>query len=131
MESCDLTEGISGDDGRVLGRQANSKLVLGEDPEDVLLELDQAHGLVARLLDGGGEAVPDLAVGRSPLHQVVGHPGAAVVTRRVPGQQARLVGDLRDVEGGRRARLVCVIDGSFDGLFIDHTLFCQTGCKLN
>lgn len=70
----------------MLCRQANSKLVLSEDPEDVLLELDEADGLVARLLDGGGEAVPDLAIGRPSLHQVVGHPGAAVVTRRVPGQ---------------------------------------------
>lgn len=78
----------------MLGRQANAKLVLCEDSEDVLLELDQADGLVARLLDGGGEAVPDLTVGRSPLHQVVGHPGAAVIARRIPGQQARLVGDL-------------------------------------
>lgn len=130
VESCDLTKGVSGDDGRVLGWQAYSKLVLGEDPEDVLLKLDKADGLVARLLDGGGEAVPDLAVGCSPLHQVVGHSGAAVVTRRVPCQQARLVGDLRDVEGGRRAGLVCVINGSIIGLFIDHTLFCQTCCKL-
>lgn len=93
-ESCDLTKGVSGDDGWVLGRQADAKLVLGEDSEDVLLELDQANGLVARLLDGGGEAVPDLAVGCSPLHQVVGHSGAAVIAWRVPGQQARLVGDL-------------------------------------
>lgn len=91
---CDLTKGVSGDDGWVLGRQADAKLVLGKDSEDVLLELDQADGLVACLLDGGGEAVPDLAVSCSPLHQVVGHPGAAVITWRVPGQQARLVGDL-------------------------------------
>lgn len=109
-QSRDLTEGVSGDDGRVLGRQADAKLVLSEDSEDVLLEPDQAHGLVARLLDGGGEAVPDLAVGRSPLHQVVGHPGATVVARRIPGQQAGLVGDLRDVECGGRAGLVCGTD---------------------
>lgn len=93
-ESCDLTKGVSGDDGWVLGWQANSELVLREDPEYVLLELDKADGLVVCLLDGGREAVPDLAVGRSPLHQVVGHPGAAIVTWGVPGQQARLVGDL-------------------------------------
>lgn len=105
-ESCDLTKGISGDDGRVLGGKADSKLVLGKDPEDVLLKLDEANSLVARLLDGGGEAVPDLTVGRSPFHQVVGHSRATVIARRVPGQQARLVGDLRDIKGGRRARFV-------------------------
>lgn len=52
--------------------------------------------------------MPDLAVGSASLYDVVGDSGAAVVTWRVPGQEAGLVGDLRDVEGSRRTGLICV-----------------------
>lgn len=52
--------------------------------------------------------MPDLAVGSTTLNDVVGDSGAAVVTWRVPGQEAGLVGDLRDVEGSRRTGLICV-----------------------
>lgn len=52
--------------------------------------------------------MPDLAVGSSPLDDVVGDSGAAVVAGRVPGQEAGLVGDLRNVKGSRRTRLICL-----------------------
>lgn len=87
---------------------ANTKLVLSKDSEDVLLELDQTHSFVCGLFDGGGQAVPDLTVGGTALNNVVGDSGATIVTRRVPGQEAGLVGDLRDVEGSRWTRLICV-----------------------
>lgn len=87
---------------------ANTKLVLSEDSEDVFLELDQAHRFVCGLFNGGGQPVPDLAVDSSAFHDVVGDSRAAVVTWRVPGQEGGLVGDLRDVKGSRRARLICV-----------------------
>lgn len=52
--------------------------------------------------------MPDLAVGSAALNNVVGDSGAAVITWRVPGQEAGLVSDLRDVKGGRRTGLICV-----------------------
>jgi len=85
----------------------NTKLVLSEDSEDVLLEFNQAHSFVGGQFNGGGQPVPDRAVGGPALHDVVGHSGAAVVTRGVPGQEAGLVGDLRDVKGSRGAGFIC------------------------
>lgn len=85
----------------------NTKLVLSERSEDVLLELDQADCLVRGLFDGGGQPVPDLAVDSSAFHDVVGNSGTAVVAWRVPGQEAGFIGDLRNVEGSRRTRFVC------------------------
>lgn len=102
------TEGVSGNDGWVLSWWANTKLVLSEDSEDIFLELDKAHRFVCGLFNGGGQPVPDLAVGSSALHNVVGDSRAAVITWRVPGQEGGLVGDLRDVKGSWRARLICV-----------------------
>lgn len=52
--------------------------------------------------------MPDLTVGSSAFNNVVGDSGAAVVTRRVPGQEAGLVGDLRNVEGSGGSGLICV-----------------------
>lgn len=98
----------------MLSWRTNTKLVLSEDSKDVLLELDQVHGFVGGQFDGGGQPVPDLAVGGSALHDVVGDSRAAVVTRRVPGQEARLVGDLRDVESSRRAGFICATKLSFN-----------------
>lgn len=92
----------------MFSRWANTKLVLSEDSEDVLLELDQIHSFVRGLFNGGGQPMPDLAVGGSALNDVVGDSGAAIVTWRVPGQEAGLVGDLRDVKGSRRTGLICV-----------------------
>lgn len=92
----------------MLSRCAHAKLVLSKDPEDVLLEFDQSHGPVGGLFDGGGQAVPDLAVGSAALNDVVGDSGAAVITGRVPGQEAGVVGDLRDVKGRGGTGLVCV-----------------------
>lgn len=86
----------------------HTKLVLSKGSEDVLLELDQTHSFVCGLFNGGGQPVPDLTVGGPALHNVIGDSGAAVVTRRVPGQEAGFVGDLRDVEGSRRTGLICV-----------------------
>ena len=97
----------------MFSRWTNTKLVLCEDSEDVLLELDQTHGFVGGLFDGGGQTVPDLAVGSSALDNVVGDSGAAVIPRRVPGQEAGLIGDLRDVEGSWRTRLICVWEEYF------------------
>lgn len=92
----------------MISRWADTKLVLSKGSEDVLLELDQAHSFVRGLFNGGGQPVPDLTVGSPALNDVVGDFGAAIVTRRVPGQEAGLIGDLRDVEGSRRAGLICV-----------------------
>lgn len=100
------TEGVFGSDGWVLSRWTDTKLVLSKCSEDVVLELDQAHSFVCGLFDGGGQSVPDFAVGGTALHNVVGHFGAAIVTWRIPGQEAGLVGDLRNVKGSRRTRLI-------------------------
>lgn len=56
----------------MISRWANTKLVLSKDSEDVLLELDQIHGFVRGLFNGGGQSVPDLALGGSALNDVVG-----------------------------------------------------------
>lgn len=52
--------------------------------------------------------MPDLTVGSSALNNVVGDFGAAVITWRVPGEEAGLVGDLRNVEGSGGAGFICV-----------------------
>lgn len=88
-------------------RWADAKLVLSENSENVLLEFDQADSFVCGLFDGGGQPVPDLAVGSSALHDVVGNSGAAIIAWGVPGQETGFIGDLRNVEGSRGARLVC------------------------
>lgn len=52
--------------------------------------------------------MPDLAVGSAALNNIVGDSGAAIITWRVPGQEAGLVSDLRDVKGSWRTGLICV-----------------------
>lgn len=52
--------------------------------------------------------MPDLAVSSAALNNIICDSGASVISWWVPGQEARLVGDLRDVEGCRRTRLVYV-----------------------
>lgn len=86
----------------------NPKLVLSKDPEDVLLEFDQSHSSVGGLFDSGGQPVPDLAVSSTALYDIVGYSGATIITWRVPGQEAGIVGDLGDIKGSRRTRLICV-----------------------
>lgn len=87
---------------------ANTKLVLSKDPEYVFLEFDQSHSSVSGLFDSGGQPVPDLTVSSTALHNVIGYSGATIITRRVPGQETGIIGDLRDVKGSRRTRLICV-----------------------
>lgn len=87
--------------------RAHTELVLSKDSEDVLLELDEAHGLVGGLFDGGGQAVPDLAVDSSALYNVVGDSRATIIPWRIPGKEAGLICDLRDVEGGWRTGFIC------------------------
>lgn len=102
------TKGISGYDSWVFGLDADTKLVLSEDSKDVFLELNQPHSFVGGLFNGGGEAVPDLAVCSAALNDIVGDSGAAIITWRVPGQEAGLVCDIRDVKSSRRTRLICL-----------------------
>lgn len=87
---------------------ADTKLVLSKDSKDVFLELNQPHSFVHGLLNGGGQPVPDLAVDSAALNDIVGDSGAAIVTWRVPGQEAGIVCDLRDVKSSRRTGLICV-----------------------
>lgn len=87
---------------------ANTKLVLSKDPEYVFLEFDQSHSSVGGLFDGGGQPVPDLAVSSTALHNIIGYSGAPIITWGVPGQEAGIIGDLGDVKGSGRTRLVCV-----------------------
>lgn len=92
----------------MFSRWANTKLVLSKDSKDVFLKFDQAYSFVCGLFNGGGQPVPDLALCSTALNDVVGYSGTAIVTWRVPGQEAGLVGDLRDVKGSWRTRLICV-----------------------
>lgn len=101
------TKWIFGNDRRVLCSSSHTKLVLSKDSEDVLLKLDEARGFVGGLFDGGGQAVPDLAVHSSALHDVVGDSRAAIIAWRIPGEEARLVCDLGYIKGGRRTGLIC------------------------
>ena len=50
--------------------------------------------------------MPDFAFCSATLDYVVGDLGASIVSGGVPGQEAGLVGDFRDVEGSRRTRLI-------------------------
>lgn len=86
---------------------ANTKLVLSKDPEDVFLEFDQSHSSVSGLFDSGGQPVPDLAVSSAALYNIIGYSGAAIISWRVPGQETGFIGDLRDVKGSGRTRLIC------------------------
>lgn len=85
----------------------NTKLVLSEHSEDVLLEGRKVEGLVVSLFDSGGELVPDLAFCGSPLHYVVSDLCTSIISGRVPGQETGLVGDLRDIKRSWRTRLIC------------------------
>lgn len=51
--------------------------------------------------------MPDLTVSRPALHYVVGDLGATVITRRIPGQEAGFIGNIRNVKSSRRARFIC------------------------
>lgn len=86
----------------------NTKLVLSKDPEYIFFELDQAHSFVCGLFHSGGQPVPDLTVSSTALNDVIGDPGATVIAWRVPRQEAGVIGDLGDVEGSWRTRLVCM-----------------------
>lgn len=103
-----FTEGVSGDDGRVLSWCANTKLVLSKDPEYIFLEFDQSLGPVSGVLDSGRQPVPDLAVSSTPLNNIIGYSGATIITWRVPGQETGIVGDLRNVKGSGRTWLIWV-----------------------
>lgn len=65
----------------------NTKLVLSEHSEDVLLEGRKVEGLVVSLFVSGGELVPYFAVCGSPLHNVVGDLCTTIISRRAPGQE--------------------------------------------
>lgn len=52
--------------------------------------------------------MPDLAVGSTPLNNIIGYSGATIITWRVPGQETGIVGDLRDVKGSGGTWLICV-----------------------
>lgn len=51
--------------------------------------------------------MPDFAVSRPALHNVVGDLGAAIITRRIPGQEAGFIGDIRNVKSSWRTRFIC------------------------
>lgn len=51
--------------------------------------------------------MPDLTVSSTALNNIIGYSGASIITWRVPGQEAGIIGDLRNVKGSGRARLIC------------------------
>lgn len=87
-------------------RFADAVLVLSADPEDVLLQSCELTCLEGGVFHRGRKLHPFLFVRQPTLHDVVGDCRAAVVPGRVPRHEARLVGDLGDVEGGRRAGFI-------------------------
>lgn len=100
------TKGVSSSNWSMLCCGANAKLILSKDSEDVILESNQVGCLVCGLFNSGRELVPDLTVCGLPLNNVVGYFRATIVTRGIPGQEARMVCDLRNIKSSRWSRLV-------------------------
>lgn len=80
-------------------RFSDAVLVLSADAEHVLLHGGELGGGEGGVLDCSRQFGPLLFVRLTALHNVVGNGRASVITRRIPGQDAGLAGDLRDVKG--------------------------------
>ena len=101
-----LTKGILCNDWCVLCRFANAILVLSADPEDVLLHRCELTGFEGGMFHCGWELHPLLPVRLTAIHNVVCDWWTAIIPRRVPGQEAWLVGNLGNIEGSWRARFI-------------------------
>lgn len=103
------TERILGDDRfRDTGRSA-AQLVLGDHPEEVFLLLDEfGHQVPAAPQRGRDTAPADLQSGVVLLLQcVVQDLAAAIVQRRIPPADHRILSHLLKMEVHRRTRYVC------------------------
>lgn len=103
-----LTELVLGHQRLGDAARAAAELVLGRDPEDVLLALDELGDGAAGALQGGGDGDPaDLLVLVVLLLQdVVQDLAASVVLRRLPVTDDRRVPDLVEGEVDRSAGFV-------------------------
>lgn len=101
-----LTKCIFCNDWHMLSRFTNAILVLGTDPEYVLLQGCELACFEGGVLHCSRQLHPLLFVNLTTLHDVVGDGRAAVIPGWVPGQEARLVCDFRDIKRSWRARFI-------------------------